>query len=152
MLKRTIVALCLALSVAAGLRADEADLLGVWAVDTAALRSQMERLIERRLGQLPENQRRPAMARARAQIGSMIGQMAGRAEFKPDGTVVFTSATDPVSFGSWSLENGTLRFGRDQPVPGEPAYVGAIDGDVIEVRPEGEPTDAPFTLRLRRAE
>ena len=59
MVKRITASLCLALSVGLPLAADEAELLGVWAVDTAALRSQMERLIEGRLGALPETQRRP---------------------------------------------------------------------------------------------
>ncbi|MDX1540970.1 MAG: hypothetical protein R3349_06155, partial [Geminicoccaceae bacterium] len=78
--------------------------------------------------------------------------MAGEAEFRPDGTVVFTSATDPASYGTWSLDDETLRFERDQRMPDEPAYVGTIDGDVISVRPAGEDAGAEFTLTLRRTD
>lgn len=147
-----IVALAAALLGGPALAADESDVLGLWTVDTEALRGQMERMLERRLDQLPESQRAPALAMARAQLAPMVDQMAGEAEFRPDGTVVFTSANDPASYGTWSLDDDTLRFERDQRGPDEPAYVGTVAGDVIEVQPAGSPDNPHFTLTLRRSE
>ena len=129
--------------------ADESDVIGVWTVDTGALRSQMESMMEAQFAQLPEAQRGPAMAMVQGQLDQMVGQMEGHAEFRPDGTVTFTSPDEPASHGTWSLEGDRLRFGRDQPEPGEPAYVGSVDDDVMQVRPEGE-SDMSFVLTLRR--
>ena len=134
------------------LAADESDVVGLWIVDTDALRGQMERMMERQLAQLPESQRAPALAMARAQLAPMVDQMAGEAEFRPDGTVVFTSATDPASYGTWSLDDETLRFERDHRPPDEPAYVGTVEADVIEVQPAGSPGNPHFTLTLRRSD
>ena len=150
MLKHTLIATFLLLGLAPAHAADESDVVGTWAVDTAALRSQMESMMEAQLAQLPESQRGPAMAMVQGQLDQMVGQMEGQAEFRPDGTVTFTSATDPATYGTWSIENDRLRFGRAQPVAGEPAYVGSVDGDVIEVRPEGGEPDPSFTVTLRR--
>lgn len=149
--KRFVVAgLAVVLWAGSVLAADESDVIGLWSVDTGALREQMESMLERQFAQLPEDQRGPAMAMAMAQLDPMVGQMAGEAEFRPDGTVVFTSATDPASFGTWSLDDDLLRFERDQRMPSEPAYVGTVEGDVISVRPAGPQGNPHFTLTLRR--
>lgn len=145
------VAIALLLAPPAG-AADASDVVGLWSVDTAALQGQMERMMEAQVTQLPEEQRAQAMAMARAHIEPMIGQMAGEAEFKPDGTVIFTSGNDPASSGTWSLEGGQIRFARDQRMPNEPAYAGRIDGDVIEVQPVDGPGSGGFTLTLRRVD
>lgn len=129
---------------------DDDDVLGRWAVDTEALRTQMERMLEGRFDELPEDQRDAAVAMAKGQIDAMTAQMAGEAEFRPDGTAVFTSARDPESYGTWSLENDRLHFARETRMPNEPAYVGTVEDDVIRVHPEGEPVDGSFTLTLRR--
>lgn len=150
MLKHVFIATFLLLGLAPAHAADESDVVGTWAVDTAALRSQMETMMVAQLAQLPESQRGPAMAMVQGQLDQMVGQMEGQAEFMADGTVTFTSATDPATYGTWSLQNDRLRFGRDQPVPGEPAYVGSVEGDVIQVRPEEDQGDPSFTVTLRR--
>jgi hypothetical protein len=134
------------------LGADESDVIGLWSVDTDALRSQMESMLERRFAELPDDQRAPALAMAKAQLEPMVGQMAGEAEFRPDGTVVFTSGTDPASYGTWSLDDDLLRFERDQRVANEPAYVGTVEDDVISARPAGREGNPNFTLTLRRTE
>lgn len=145
-----MIGLAAALFGSAALAAEESDVVGLWSVDTEALRGQMESMLARSFADLPESQRVPAMAMARARLDPVVGQMAGEAEFRPDGTVVFTSATDPESHGTWSLEDDQLRFQRDQPMPQEPAYIGTVEGDVISVRPVGSNSNPHFTLTLRR--
>lgn len=150
---RIAVLAVVALTIATGSvarAAQESDVVGIWAVDVAGLKSEMERMLEEQFRQLPEAQQKQARAMAAVQLDAMVGQMAGEAEFRPDGTAIFTSAEDPPTTGTWTLDNGTLRFGRDQRAQGEPAYIGEVDGDVIRVEPEGRNPNNHFTLTLRR--
>lgn len=144
--------LALGLSASAALAADPSDVVGRWEVDAEAMRAQMEGMIEMQLQGLPEAQRGQAMAMARSQLDSMVGKMAGEAEFQPDGTVVFTSPSAADTTGSWSLDGDVITFQRAERAPGEPAYVGQIVGDVIEMQPEGGqagPQNVVFVLRRK---
>lgn len=130
------------------LAADASDVVGTWSVDTAALRERMAQMVEGELGNLPEDQQHRARAMMAAQLDQMVAGMAGQAEFRPDGTVLFTSPNQDDSAGTWSLEDDVLRFQRDERAPGEPTYVGTVEGDLIRVQPED--AQSAFELTLQR--
>lgn len=123
--------------------ADSSDVVGTWQVDVETFRTQMEEMIQAQLVGLPEAQRAQAMAMAEAQIDGMLARMEGEAEFRPDGTVVFSSPSAPKSEGTWSLDGDRITLQRNQPEPGEPDYIGHLEGDVIEVRPEQVQSGGP---------
>ncbi|MDX1541959.1 MAG: hypothetical protein R3349_11215, partial [Geminicoccaceae bacterium] len=70
--KRTAtIGLAIALLAGPALAAEKSDVIGLWSVDTDALRSQMESMLEQQFAALPESQRAPAMAMAKAQLTPM---------------------------------------------------------------------------------
>lgn len=143
-----LAAALFATPITGALAADESDVVGTWSVDVEALRSRMEQMVAGQLASLPEAQQGQARSMMAAQLDQMVSGMAGQAEFRADGTVTFMSPNEPVSAGTWSLEDDVLRFERDERAPGEPAYVGSVEGDVIKVQPEE--AQSPFQLTLRR--
>ena len=132
----------------AAFAADQSDVVGTWSVDTAALRERMAQMVEQQLANMPAAQQARARMMMAAQLDQMVASMAGRADFRADGSVEFTSPNEEASSGTWSLEDDVLRFQRDERAPGEPAYVGTVEGDVIEVQPQD--AQSAFQLTLRR--
>ena len=125
--------------------ASAADPVGGWAVDTAALRAELEPLLRADVARMPAAQRAQTEAVLPGRLDEMAHRSAGRAEFRPDGTVLLEDYLGQRRTGRWSLEGDRVRL-----LPGEDElpYAGTLEGDVMRLEPEGEP--APGLVLRRR--
>ena len=146
-LRPPLVAALLLLLPLIGGTALAADPVGGWAVDTAALRAELEPLMRADVARMPAAQRAQAEAVLPGRLDEAVRRSAGTAEFRPDGTVLLEDNLGQRRAGRWSLEGGRVRLlGEDQP-----PYAGTLEGDLMRLEPEGEDGPAPgFVLRRRR--
>jgi hypothetical protein len=145
-----------ALVVAAGLmvepaRADEeTDIVGTWYVDAETFRSDFERVLESEFAGMPDAIRTQMMRAAKGQVEQTFKNGHAYAEFRPGGEVIFYSADDRPSPGTWSLDGDHIHFERAVRIEGEPGYEGVVDGGIMRVEPDPElPLTVPLTLRRR---
>ena len=122
-----------------------ADPVGGWAVDTAALRAELEPLLRADVARMPAAQRAQTEAVLPGRLDHMAHRSAGTAEFRPDGAVLLEDYLGQRRTGRWSLEGGRVRL-----LPGgdEPPYAGTLEGDLMRLVPEGE--DGPALVLRRR--
>ena len=128
-----------------------ADPVGGWAVDTAALRAELEPIVRADVARMPAAQRAQTEAVLPGRLGEMARRSAGTAEFRPDGTVVLDNCAGQRRTGRWSLEGDRVRLLSED----QPPYAGTLEGDVMRLEAELEPGDeggpAPgLVLRRRR--
>lgn len=129
-------------------RTEESDIVGTWYVDADVFRSDLERVLELQCAGMPEVVRIDMMAAAQRHLERSFERGIAYAEFRPGGEVIFHSADDPPSAGSWSVEGERIRFKRKAHIEGEPGYDGTIDEGVMRVEPDAAlPMTVPLTLR-----
>jgi hypothetical protein len=135
-----------ALLLSAGKPTLAADPVGSWAVDTAALRGELERLMRADIARMPAAQRPQTEAVLPGRLDHMAHRSAGTAEFRPDGTVLLEDHLGQRRTGRWSLEGDRVRLLSED----EPPYAGTLEGDVMRLEPEGEAEPAPALVLRRR--
>lgn len=124
-----------------------ADPVGGWAVDTAALRAELEPLLRADVARMPAAQRAQTEAVLPGRLDQMVNRSAGTAAFRPDGTVLLEDYQGQRRTGRWSLEGDRVRLLSED----EPPYAGTLEGDVMRLEPEGEAEGEPAPgLVLRR--
>lgn len=116
--------------------------VGSWAVDTAALRGEFERILRADIARMPPAQRPPTEAVLPGRLDDLVHRSAWVAEFRPDGTVLIEDYVGHRT-GSWAVDGAHIRLQGADGVP----YLGTLEGDTMELVTEDEP--AP-TLVLRR--
>ncbi len=142
-----VAALLLLLLPMTGGAALAADPVGGWAVDTAALRAELEPLMRADVARMPAAQRAQTEAVLPGRLDQMVNRSAGTAEFRPDGTVLLEDYQGRRRTGRWSLEGDRVRLLSED----EPPYAGTLEGDVMRLEPEGEVEGEPAPgLVLRR--
>lgn len=152
MARHPALGLLLAASLMAGaaLGAEEGDVVGSWYVDVEAYRGDLERALDEQFSEMPEAARAQMKAMMQGQIVQMFEAAEAHVDFRPDGGMVFYSAEEPPTPGTWSLDGDEIRFARATRVEGEPGYAGTVNGDVIRVEPDREMAmSVPLTLRRR---
>lgn len=121
----------------AGRVALAADPVGSWAVDTAALKAELERLVQADLARMSASERAqmgPALA---GQLDELVRRSAGTAEFRRDGTVLLQGSHDGTrQTGRWTLDGDRVRLVPDD--HRKSPFAGAVEGDTMRLKPERE--------------
>jgi hypothetical protein len=144
-----LVATILVLLLVIGGTALAADPVGRWAVDTAALRGELERLLRADIARMPAVQQAQTEAVLPGRLDQMVHRSAGTAEFHPDGTVLFEDNQGQRRTGRWTLEGDRVHLLSED----EPPYVGPLEGDIMRLEAEAQVEDEPapgLILRRRR--
>jgi hypothetical protein len=124
-----------------------ADPVGRWAVDTAALRGELERLLRADIARMPSVQQAQTEAVLPGRLDQMVHRSAGTAEFHPDGTVLLEDNQGQRRTGRWTLEGDRVHLLSED----EPPYVGTLQGDIMHLKAEAQVEDEPAPgLTLRR--
>jgi hypothetical protein len=122
-----------------------ADPVGSWAVDTAALRAELERFLRADIARMPKVQQPQTEAVLPGRLVEMVRRSAGTVEFRRDGAVLFEDDQRQRRRGRWTLEGDRVHLQSED----GPSYAGTVERDVMRLEPQGEDEPAP-TLVLRR--
>ena len=143
----SLVAAFLVVVLLIGETAFAADPTGRWAVDTAALRVELERLLRADIARMPTAQQPQTEAVLPGRLDQMVHRSAGTAEFHPDGTVLFEDSQGQRRTGRWTLEGDRVHLLSED----EPPYLGTLDGDIMRLEAKAQVEDEPAPgLVLRR--
>jgi hypothetical protein len=137
---RLVLATCLMIGLAlSSPPARAADLSGVWTVDQAAWRQQLDSVIGAMLARMPPEMVAQLKAQgvdpARALRESATEGVEGTVEFLPGGTLRSVSrAEGPREDGRWRFDGDRLRV-EVEDAQGLESLVGEVAGDRITLRP-----------------
>ncbi|MEO1018130.1 MAG: hypothetical protein AAFY56_10605 [Pseudomonadota bacterium] len=151
---RSMLAVLIVLVSATWARAE--DPIGRWQLDREAFESQLASLMESQLGNfdnLPEGTKVQMQAMMKSIMAEATAGLDGVAEFRDDGTLVFTDADGNTDTGSWVQEGDTVIIIPENAPRGQERIQGTLSGDVITVKSDmsDAPSDAPeMTMTFNR--
>lgn len=122
--------------------------VGRWQLDREAFEAQLTAFMESQLGSfenLPDATKAQVQAMMKTIVAEATSGMEGVAEFRDDGTVVFTDPEGNTDTGTWTLNGDVVTLLPANAPPGQERIQGTLTGDVITVEPDmgDAPPDTP---------
>jgi hypothetical protein len=127
----------------------EAELIGTWVLDEAALRADVDAVMREQFGGLPAEARDQAGKAMRAEVDRIVQTATGTIQFRADGTATASSAAGPSEW-IWTFNDGVVRLEKKEALVSDVPLLGTIVGDSLYLEPDvaGEPG---LPLPLKRA-
>jgi hypothetical protein len=129
---------------------DDVALIGIWSLDEAALRADVDAVMSEEFANLPSEAREQAHAAMQTEVDRIIQTAAGTIQFRADGTATSTGAAGPSEW-VWTATDGVIRLEKKEALVSDVPLLGTIVGDTLYLEPDvaGEP-GLPLPLRRKR--
>ena len=143
-----LLALC-PLGAAQALARVDANPIGIWQLDEAALRADVDAVMAEEFASLPAGTRAHAEAAMRAEVDRIIQTATGTIQFRADGTATANSAAGPSEW-VWTSADGVVRLEKKEALVSDVPLLGTIVGDSLYLEPDvaGEP-GLPLPLKRK---
>ena len=129
---------------------EDLALLGIWYLDEAALRADVDAVMAEEFADLPSDAREQARAAMQAEVDRIIRTAAGRIQFRADGTATSSGVAGPSEW-VWTATDGVIRLEKKEALVSDVPLLGTIVGNTLYLEPDvaGEP-GLPLPLTRRR--